>query len=420
MPSCPPEASASQTLPRYIVVQMGARHNYAVPAAFEQYGLLESLYTDLCGTRGIGRLAAHLSRLPFPVARQISALGARLPPPGVAVKTCSFDWTGLSIRLQRPAHFADRVARLRHASRDRMGRAMVQAGFGAATHVYSMLGEGGQFLTEAKRRGLKVVSDVYIALSADNIVRSEGRAFPGWGASGGAAAGSIPVRGRNEIMVSQSDLFVCPSEFVRDDLIANAGVSPDKTVIVPYMVDAGWLKLQSAPEPGRILFVGTADLRKGIHYLAMAAERLARRRRGYRFRIAGNVSSAVRSQPLCSSLEFIGRIPRSEIAKEFAVADLLVLPSLAEGSAGVTYEALGAGLPVITTKASGSVVRDGVDGFIVPERDPDALAAAIEAIVEHRARRAAMSVSARERALGFTLPQFNARLVSSIAAALKA
>jgi len=86
----------------------------------------------------------------------------------------------------------------------------------------------------------------------------------------------------------------------------------------------------------------------------------------------------------CRHLKFLGRIPRAQIAGEFAAADLLVLPSLAEGSAETTYEALACGVPVVTTLEAGSVVRDGIDGRIVPSRDPVALADAIAEIVEDR------------------------------------
>jgi len=65
-------------------------------------------------------------------------------------------------------------------------------------------------------------------------------------------------------------------------------------------------------------------------------------------------------QSICRSLSFLGRVPRDRIHEEFQTADLFVLPTLAEGSAEVTYEALAAGLPVITTKSAGSVVRDGI------------------------------------------------------------
>ena len=58
-------------------------------------------------------------------------------------------------------------------------------------------------------------------------------------------------------------------------------------------------------------------------------------------------------------------------------ADAFVLPSIAEGSAIVIYEALSFGLPVITTPNAGSVLEDGVEGQIVPASDSVALAAAI-------------------------------------------
>ena len=93
---------------------------------------------------------------------------------------------------------------------------------------------------------------------------------------------------------------------------------------------------------------------------------------------------------------------------------MLVLPSLAEGSAGATYEALAAGVPVVTTPAAGSVVRDGIEGRIVPERDPVALADAIAEIVEDRDKRARMSVAARERARDYTWERYGERLVGAL------
>lgn len=100
--------------------------------------------------------------------------------------------------------------------------------------------------------------------------------------------------------------------------------------------------------------------------------------------------------------------------REFAGADVFVLPSLAEGSAEVTYEALACGVPVITTKAAGSVVRDGIEGRIVPERDPDAVAAAILEIVEDREKRNRMAFAARERARHYTWDRYGERLVTAL------
>jgi glycosyltransferase involved in cell wall biosynthesis len=91
-----------------------------------------------------------------------------------------------------------------------------------------------------------------------------------------------------------------------------------------------------------------------------------------------------------------------------------VLPSVAEGSAEATYEALAAGLPVITTEAAGSVVRHGIDGWVVPERDSVALAEAIERIIGDRHLRATMSLAARERAREYTVERYGERLVAAL------
>ena len=96
-----------------------------------------------------------------------------------------------------------------------------------------------------------------------------------------------------------------------------------------------------------------------------------------------------------------GQVPRTRIASEYAAADVFVLPSLSEGMATVTLEALASGIPVVTTPNAGSCVRDGIDGFVVPVRDPEALADAIETIVTDRALRSHMAVNARARARTF-------------------
>jgi len=83
-------------------------------------------------------------------------------------------------------------------------------------------------------------------------------------------------------------------------------------------------------------------------------------------------------------------------------ADLFVFPTVEEGSALVTYEALACGLPVVTTPNAGSVVRDGVEGLIVPIRDVDALAAAMERLRADEQLRREMGKAARARAEMFT------------------
>jgi glycosyltransferase involved in cell wall biosynthesis len=100
--------------------------------------------------------------------------------------------------------------------------------------------------------------------------------------------------------------------------------------------------------------------------------------------------------------------------ERMAAADVFVFPSLFEGSAVVTYEALACGLPSVVTPGAGSVIRDGVDGFVVPPRDVAALAERMERLGCDPALRARMARAARTRALEYDWPRYHAALASVI------
>jgi glycosyltransferase involved in cell wall biosynthesis len=251
-------------------------------------------------------------------------------------------------------------------------------------------------------------------LSAEKILAQERLRFPEWESPApdlDAIRGEFPEQ---KALLTDTNFAVCPAERVRRNLEENFAIALSRSALVPYGVDRKWFKLPLSPQSGRVLFVGTAGLRKGIHYLAKAAELLAGKGRKYEFRIAGDLTPKIKQQPECRHLNFVGRIPHGAIQAEYAQADVFVLPSLAEGSAEASYEALAAALPVITTEAAGSVVRDGIEGLIVPERDPVALAAAIERIVENRNLRAKMSSAARTRARDYTLERYGDRLIAAL------
>lgn len=394
---------------------MGARRGYAVPAILHEAGMLERFYTDVCGSVGLGRAASALQYLPA-VGDRLRKLHNRHLPDSIVAKTHTFGRAVLAHALRSAGANGDAGRRFLQNQRfqQALGRAMIRAGFGDATHVFSMLGEGGPFLAEAKRRGLAVVSEVYILLSTERIVAEERKAFPDWEPDAPDYAALRRALGGDDVLLKHSDWFVCPSPAVRDDLVAHWGVEAVQTCVVPYGMDPGWLDLEPRPIPRRVLFVGTADLRKGIHYLAMAAERLAAQGYELEFRVAGHVTPHIAGRPDCRRLNFLGRVPRDRIRDEFQTADVFVLPSLAEGSAEVCYEALAAGVPVITTPAAGSVVRDGVDGRHVPERDAAALAEAIAATVSNRGLRNQLAANARQRAADFTWPRYGERLIEAL------
>ena len=400
---------------KFIVAQVGARRSYAVPAILEKAGMLDRFYTDITGDIGLGAVFSAAAVLPL-VGKSARRLAARRLPFNIRAKTTTFSGISLVHALREAMVAREPAAACREGVRfsDALGRAMLRRGFGGATHMYSMLGECGPLFAEGKRRGLVTVSEIYIPLSTERILTEERKKFFGWEEN--APDYATVCRGFESSAGprADADFAICPSEWVRDDLVRNFGFPSEHTAIVPYGINPQLFSVRNEPVHGRILFAGTADLRKGIHYLAMAAEKLVEHGLHYEFRVAGNVERSVANQEQCRHLKFLGRVPRVKITGEFAAADLFVLPSLAEGSAETTYEALACGVPVVTTPEAGSVVRDGIDGRIVPSRDPEALANAIAEIVEDRQKRERMSRAARDRAHDYTWERYGERLLAAL------
>lgn len=398
---------------RFIAVQTGARRNYAVPSILEKAGMLEAFYTDVCANTGLGAILDRFCPNSLRKGTFNRLLNRRVPL-NFQEKVHTFDWVTLRYLAMQRLAGNDKIKQHQALTdfNQSFGQAMSYRGLGQATHIFSMFGEGTNFLEFAKKQNIKIITEIFISPLAYKIIQEEKKYFFD-------VESLLP----NEIFQSSycwfeqlcnlTDIFIIPSKFVEDGL-KEFGVAQDRCYVVPYGVGDSWLKLNSHPAKGRILFVGTAEVRKGIHILGIAAQKLSHY--NYEFRVAGGASDVVRQHQLTQKLNFLGRVPRAEIQQEYAQADIFVLPSLAEGSAEVTYEALAAGLPVITTEAAGSVVRDGVEGFIIPEKDPEALANRIEELVENRDLRDRMAVAARERAKDYTWDKYAERLLGVLRA----
>ncbi len=394
---------------RYIAVQFGARRAYAVPTILEQGGMLEAFYTDLCGNVGAGQWLARL----LPAKLQPDAmrrLAKREVPEAIRAKTVTFLWPTLQHVVRSATgkyNSAEGNDRLWDQFDDALGRSMARRGMGQANHIFSLGGECKPFLEYAHRRGAVIVTEFYSMPSRRYIEQQEWQRFPDLQDRPDDSYVDHYVRQQRAIC-ALTDWFIAPSPHVIDDLVNNFGVSPERCFVVPYAVHEHWLDVHNNPIEGRVLFVGQPNMGKGIHYLGMASQIL--KNPPYHFRIVGGASDVIRKHPLCQRLDFAGFVMRSEVKEEYRQADVFVLPSLYEGSAEVIYEALASGVPVVTTPSAGSVVRDGVEGFIVPERDPQTLAARIQQIVEDRPLRQKMAQAAKERARLFTWKQYAERL----------
>jgi glycosyltransferase involved in cell wall biosynthesis len=159
--------------------------------------------------------------------------------------------------------------------------------------------------------------------------------------------------------------------------------------------------------------VGQVSTRKGIPHLLAAWEQL--NWQDSELLLAGAISLPAEVQQRyrhLANVRFLGYAPNPLAL--FQQADIFVFPSLAEGSALVTYEALACGLPIITTFNSGSIVEDGREGFIIPIRDAQVIAGKLEHLRSDHKLRQQMAEAARIKANLFSWDRYGDRLVQSL------
>ena len=401
------------------VAQLGARMNYAVPRIFSATGHLNTLFTDISLPKA---MSASLTWLPdFLAPESVRRLATRqisdVPPNQVR----SMPWFGIDYwrRHRRSRTPSGQTATYLWGGRE-FCRLILRCGLGACNTVYTFNSAGLELLRFAKQNGKFAVMEQTIApkFLEQKFMEEEVALWPNWenAHQHDTHAQEYAERERDEWRTS--DLIVCGSEFVASGVRqCSEGAVP--VCVVPYGVDppAPQQRLPARGHALRVLFCGTVGLRKGVQYLLRAAARLNSPR--FEFRVVGPVnlrSPAV--EDLRSSVELFGGVPRSEMSGHYGWADVFVLPSLCEGSATVCYEALASGLPVITTPNAGSVVRDGIDGFIVPIRDAEAIAARLEMLISDPRILDQMSGNAALRAAEFTVKKYGERLLSTVQSGL--
>jgi phosphatidylinositol alpha-mannosyltransferase len=183
--------------------------------------------------------------------------------------------------------------------------------------------------------------------------------------------------------------------------------------IVPNGVDVRLFANAGPPAEGLpsgrlILWVNRLDPQKGFEVMVQAFERLAPEVEDAYLIVAGDGRDrvALRSLPdlVRRRVVRLGTVPHDELPRYHAAAELFVSPAIGQESFGIVLvEAMAAGVPVVASDIPGyrEIVRDGIDGLLVPPNDPPALAAAIRRVLTEPDLATALSTSGRVRAEAF-------------------
>ena len=391
----------------------------AAALAFHRAGVLQEFHSCLCWNNRaflVGLLPSalrlELERRSFPDL-PLSIQHSHPWREAARLAAVKFGWHRLT-RHQNGLFCIDRVIR----SFDRRVAAALPRIPGLRA-VYAYEDAALTTFSVAQHLGLTRIYELPIGYwkSARQIFAEEAELQPHWAPTLTGLRDSAFKLARKDAELDKADVVIVASQFVRQTLVNHRACSVPIHV-VPYGAPPPTIQPLRAPGSGplRVLFVGSLGQRKGLSYLLEAVAQLAG---AVTLTLIGRPTSTS-CAPLTAALErhtAIPSLPHGAILQQMLQHDVLVFPSLFEGFGLVLTEALSQGLPVIATPhtAGPELIRDGVEGFIVPIRDSAAIAQRLAELAADRDRLAGMRLACLRRAAVISWSTYQAALVEAVA-----
>ena len=211
---------------------------------------------------------------------------------------------------------------------------------------------------------------------------------------------------------AMADRIIAVSEWVRGD-IAKYHIDAGKIIPVHNGINVDEFRPSEAKnvrtqygigDRPMLLFVGRMITQKGIPYLIEAMPLVLKEHPEAKLFLVGRGSlleglkSKVASMRLEKSVIFSGYMSEEMLKEAYGTCDLFVLPSVWEVLPIAVLEAMSSGKPVVCTDAGGDreMVRDGVNGYVVPMRNPKALAEKINMVLADAEMRSRMGAASRK------------------------
>lgn len=201
--------------------------------------------------------------------------------------------------------------------------------------------------------------------------------------------------------------FIAVAQSVAADLVG-LRIPEDRIAVISSGIDTRRFSGLPRAKDAHVVSIGRLHPAKGYPYLLDAVRLLAKSGFTPRVTIVGEGAQRETLRDLSRDLpnvHFVGAVPHEQIPEVISAASLFVLPSVnldgqTEGTPTVLMEAMAAGLPIVTTNAGGvaELVRDQLNGLVVPQRSPSALAIAMKELLHDEARQRCMAEANRARA----------------------
>lgn len=389
--------------------------------ALSEMGFLQEIVTTIAYAPE-GSLSGYINILPEKIRNRVTQeLGRRtwVPPTGVLMRT--HPWreamrmalvkTGLNRRLHLSyQELADWV----YASLDRHVASHHLQGLDA---IYAYEDGAATTFLAAKQQGILCLYDLPIVFypTSREIHQEEAERFPELAVALQAAQEPDWKLERKQQEIQLADRIFVPSSFVQNSLL-KAGVKQETISVIPFGAPIEYFHPQPKTDNlFRALFVGRVGPRKGVHYLLQAWREL-RLPEAELLLVGINEFPEGWLEQYTQGISHVPSLPHASLNRYYCSANVLVLPSLVEGLALVQLEAMACGIPMITTPNAGGsdIVTDGVEGFIVPIRDVEALKEKLEWCCCHPQELAEMGRAARRKAEQLTWERYRQQIVGQV------
>jgi glycosyltransferase involved in cell wall biosynthesis len=217
-----------------------------------------------------------------------------------------------------------------------------------------------------------------------------------------------------------TDWVFSPSRYVTQSFL-DQGFPAERILHLPYPVNLDDFSPEPAAElpatPLRVVSTGSLSLRKGFPYL-LEAIRLIRKERDTVLMLTESVHPSMMSVLAKYDdipIEWAPMLPHDRLAKRLKSAHVFALLSVEEGLVRTALEAIACGVPAVLTPNTGACdfIEPGVNGEIVPIRDPAATAEAIVKCYQRRLNQPSLDASSVQQSLSFD--KFSERLIGHLA-----
>jgi glycosyltransferase involved in cell wall biosynthesis len=368
------------------------------------------------------QLARFERRLPAPLARRVvGQLRLRATPSSVPVDRLVRAGTAtevayvLSLRMGLPRRVSDLADHCQLLAFDRASARVVHPGLDA---VIGFKGTCARTFAEAQKHGVPRVLNYPLAHYdvSEGVLREERKRVPGYAATMQDDDYERWRKRRFAEEIAGADRIMMLSSYHQRTFEA-AGIDSAQLFMATPGVD---LELftpgRSGREgPFRVLFCGQITQRKGISYLVEAFRKAELERAELVF--AGRPVGTRHPWIDEPRVRHIRPVARPRLVDIYRRADVIVLPSLIESFGLTAIEGMACGLPAIVSEHTFAhdVIEHGIDGWVTPIRDPDAIAGHLRTLYEDPHLRRMMGDAARRKAEQFPWPRYGKALRSGLA-----